>query len=379
MKILGVTYDDKLTFKPHIMQLARTAAGQLASLRRISWLLDNRGRELLYKAQIRSTLEYSCLAWGGAAPSHIAVLDKVQQRAERIIWDGQQRQPGALLCLQHRRDVAGLTTFFKAERRTEVFTRTVAAEPGALALSRSHSTHHRRQFTQVYTKLWNCLLASDSCPNNLTNITVGLQRFKVLVHRWLSSVPRHFNNSSTLSHNPCTPTITTSYPVPTTTLSTYITTDQHVTTTPLTSTVIRHTTSPIHFFSTTTTTTLHPMSRIFPLLQQYLISSQTIHQQYYNPSLFHHSNIKLLPSHTYNSATTTNASALSFVIADHPASRCTLPTTRHPAPVRGTNEAVARTRPPCYRPHCNRPLRALSTTYNFSLRYPELRTKNFPP
>ncbi|KAK4324575.1 hypothetical protein Pmani_004786 [Petrolisthes manimaculis] len=202
LKILGVTYDDKLTFKPHIMQLARTAAGQLASLRRISWLLDNRRRELLYKAQIRSTLEYSCLAWGGAAPSHIAVLDKVQRRAERIIWDGQQRQPGALQCLQHRRDVAGLTTFFKAqvrrtphlnqlrqaERRTEVFTRTVAAEPGALALHRSHSTHHQRQFTQVYTRLWNCLLASDSCPNHLTNNTVGLQRFKVLVHRWLSSV-----------------------------------------------------------------------------------------------------------------------------------------------------------------------------------------------
>ncbi|KAK4318557.1 hypothetical protein Pmani_010466 [Petrolisthes manimaculis] len=202
LKILGVTYDDKLNFKPHIMQLARTAAGQLASLRRISWLLDNRGRELLYKAQIRSTLEYSCLAWGGAAPSHIAVLDKVQRRAERIIWDGQQRQPGALQCLQHRRDVAGLTTFFKAqvrrtphlnqlrqaERRTEVFTRTVAAEPGALALHRSHSTHHQRQFTQVYTRLWNCLLASDSCPNHLTNTTVVLQRFKVLVHRWLSSV-----------------------------------------------------------------------------------------------------------------------------------------------------------------------------------------------
>ncbi|KAK3857130.1 hypothetical protein Pcinc_036597 [Petrolisthes cinctipes] len=119
LKILGVTYDDKLTFKPHIMQLARTAAGQLASLQRISWLLDNRRRELLYKAQIRSSLEYSCLAWGGAAPSHISVLDKVQRRAERIIWDGQQRQPGALQCLQHRRDVAGLTTFFKAQvRRT---------------------------------------------------------------------------------------------------------------------------------------------------------------------------------------------------------------------------------------------------------------------
>ncbi|KAK3895305.1 hypothetical protein Pcinc_000976 [Petrolisthes cinctipes] len=151
--------------------------------------------------ELNST-EYCCLTWGGAAPSHIAVLDKVQRRTERIIWDGQQRQPGALQCLQHHRDVVGLTTFFKAqvrrtphlnqlrqaERHTEVLTSTVAAEPGTLALPRSHSTHHQTQFTQVYTRLWNCLLASDCCPNNLTNNTVGLQRFKVLVHRWLSSV-----------------------------------------------------------------------------------------------------------------------------------------------------------------------------------------------
>lgn len=67
IKILGVTYDSKLTFRTQIEQLARTAAGKLASLRRISWLLDERDREMLYKAQIRSSLEYSCLAWGGCS------------------------------------------------------------------------------------------------------------------------------------------------------------------------------------------------------------------------------------------------------------------------------------------------------------------------
>ncbi|MPC63029.1 hypothetical protein E2C01_057121 [Portunus trituberculatus] len=62
MKILGVTYDSKLTFRTHITQLARTAAGKLASLRRISCLLDARGHEFLYKSQVHSSLEYSCLA-----------------------------------------------------------------------------------------------------------------------------------------------------------------------------------------------------------------------------------------------------------------------------------------------------------------------------
>ena len=44
IKILGVTYDNKLTFRSHISQLARTAAEKLAILRRIAWLLDCKGR-----------------------------------------------------------------------------------------------------------------------------------------------------------------------------------------------------------------------------------------------------------------------------------------------------------------------------------------------
>ncbi|MPC32061.1 RNA-directed DNA polymerase from mobile element jockey [Portunus trituberculatus] len=67
MEELGVTYDCRLTFKSRIERLVREASGKLASLRRMSWLLDNRGLEVLYKAQIRSSLEYACLAWGGAA------------------------------------------------------------------------------------------------------------------------------------------------------------------------------------------------------------------------------------------------------------------------------------------------------------------------
>ena len=83
--VLGVTYDSALTFRSHIERLAREASGKLAALRRISWLLDRKGLEVLYKAQVRSSLEYSCLAWGGAASRHLSLLDRVQARAVRLI------------------------------------------------------------------------------------------------------------------------------------------------------------------------------------------------------------------------------------------------------------------------------------------------------
>ena len=69
MEVLGVTYDRKLTFSSHIEQLARQASGKLASLRRMSWLLDGRGLELLYKAQVRSSLECACLACSEQLPN----------------------------------------------------------------------------------------------------------------------------------------------------------------------------------------------------------------------------------------------------------------------------------------------------------------------
>ncbi|MPC39515.1 hypothetical protein E2C01_033051 [Portunus trituberculatus] len=60
-------------------------------------LLDSKGQELLYKAEIRSSLEYSCLAWGGAALSHLAVVDKIQRRTERLIKNGLSEQQTAHL------------------------------------------------------------------------------------------------------------------------------------------------------------------------------------------------------------------------------------------------------------------------------------------
>ena len=113
MEVLGVTYDRKLTFSSHIERLARQASGKLASLKRMSRLLDGKGLEVLYKAQVLSSLEYACLAWGQAARRHLALLDKVQDRAVKLITDNDAEPVPHLHTLHHRRDVAGLTVMFK--------------------------------------------------------------------------------------------------------------------------------------------------------------------------------------------------------------------------------------------------------------------------
>ena len=62
MEILEVTCDRKLTFSSHMERLTRQTLGKLASLRRISWLLNSKGLETPYKTQVRSSLKYACFA-----------------------------------------------------------------------------------------------------------------------------------------------------------------------------------------------------------------------------------------------------------------------------------------------------------------------------
>lgn len=197
MDILGVTYDRKLTFKSHIERLAREGSGKQASLRRMSWLLDSKELQILYKAQVRSSLEYACLAWGGTAHKHLVLLDKVQGRAARLIRDsGSMQQHPGLCSLQHCHDMAGLTVMYKIHhqrvhhlqalrqplRRAQVATRSASRVPAELLQPRCRTWHHQRQFINTYVTWWNGLLALQQCLENTT-----VQCFKELVNAWLPS------------------------------------------------------------------------------------------------------------------------------------------------------------------------------------------------
>ncbi|KAG0727363.1 hypothetical protein GWK47_034818 [Chionoecetes opilio] len=204
VKVLGVTYDCRLTFKAHIEQLARESSGKLASLRRMSWLLDSKVLEVLYMAQVRSSMEYACLGWGGAANKHLALLDKVQGRAVRLIRDSGAGQEPQLHILQHRRDVAGLTVMYKVHqqrvphlhtlrhplRRAQVTTRVVALAPAELLQPRCRTWHHQRQFVCVCVGWWNALLASQPHHGGTT-----VQEFKELVNAWLPRADQHLTST----------------------------------------------------------------------------------------------------------------------------------------------------------------------------------------
>ena len=198
--ILGVQYDKTLSFSSHIAELARRAAGKIAALRRITWAVDVRALETLYKSQIRSVMEFAPLAWGGAAPTHKQLLDKMQRRVERIIYGAIENSN--LQSLQHRRDVSGMAVMYKVHiantdhlhplrlepRPAPRVTRAVAADTARLALKepRCNTLHQQLQFLPTYCKMWNRFLTSYPEINTAMR---SVQHFKSAVNKWLVENP----------------------------------------------------------------------------------------------------------------------------------------------------------------------------------------------
>ena len=108
LKILGISFDGQLTFRRHLRTVALRATQRLGALRKAFHLLDVPGLIQAYNAFVRPVMEYCPIVWMGAAPSHLARLDRVQARAIHAI---------APMCwlpsLALRRMVAALCLLYK--------------------------------------------------------------------------------------------------------------------------------------------------------------------------------------------------------------------------------------------------------------------------
>ena len=199
MHILGVQFDNHLSFTEHIKEMGRNCASKLACLRRISGLLDSRGCSVLYNSQIRSLMEYAPLVWSSCPPSYLRILDKIQRRACYIINSRSiglpQAQPQPQQSLQHRRDVSGLCVFYKIHRMESPHLTALRLpfQPERTHNTRGHTSKYElmipfartelylRSFQLRYARIWNKIII-DVDPGKV----LSLETFKKLCHIWRS-------------------------------------------------------------------------------------------------------------------------------------------------------------------------------------------------
>nr|CAI5829594.1 unnamed protein product [Callosobruchus analis] len=111
VKLLGTNISNNMSWHDHVVSIAKTASQELGVLFRCRKLYTPEQLLLLYKAQIRPSLEYCSHVWSCAPKHSLKLLDSIQNRAIRLIdTPNLTRDLGSL---EHRRKVAALSLFYR--------------------------------------------------------------------------------------------------------------------------------------------------------------------------------------------------------------------------------------------------------------------------
>ena len=86
-KFLGLTFDQKLTFKPHIQNLKEKCSKALNLLKVVShqnWGADRDTIMKLYRSLVRSKIDYGSIVYGATWKSYTQILEPIQNSALRL-------------------------------------------------------------------------------------------------------------------------------------------------------------------------------------------------------------------------------------------------------------------------------------------------------
>lgn len=195
INLLGVNVENNMSWRNHVTKIAKAASQKLGALFRAKNLYTSHQLLLLYKAQIRPSLEYCSHIWSSAPKHLLKMLDSIQKRAVRLIDDPELTKN--LHSLDHRRKVADLSLFYRYyygrcsnELALLIPPRVVpnrntrqaqAAHQHTIQLQTPRTSLFRDSFFWRTASLWN-ELPRHTFPENY-----NLQRFKTNAHRHLST------------------------------------------------------------------------------------------------------------------------------------------------------------------------------------------------
>ena len=79
--------DEKLNFSEHVSSLCNKAAGQLNALSHISKYIDDYSRKIIYNSFIMSNFTYCVPVWHFCGKVNNGKIEKINERALRILFN----------------------------------------------------------------------------------------------------------------------------------------------------------------------------------------------------------------------------------------------------------------------------------------------------
>ena len=112
---MGVTVDNKLSFEPHLNLLCKKVSQKLHALARVSKIISKKKLRVIMKAFIMSRFSYCPLVWMCHSRTLNNKINKIHQRALRLVYDDRQSTFEELLNIDksvtiHHRNLQVLAT-----------------------------------------------------------------------------------------------------------------------------------------------------------------------------------------------------------------------------------------------------------------------------
>ena len=101
MSILGVIFDQNLSWDKHVQKLRKTVNSRLYLLRKLRSFLNAEDLHLVYISVVRSIMEYASPSFVGLNKKCSRILNTLDHRAHRIIFYGKKKT-----CCCDREEVA---------------------------------------------------------------------------------------------------------------------------------------------------------------------------------------------------------------------------------------------------------------------------------
>ena len=112
-KYLGVSLDSKLHFQPHINQIEIIVAKAVGILSKLRFLFPKSALILLYYSLIHPHLLYALPLWGSSFPTYLSKLQRLQNKALRIISNSNQLTSATPLF--HKLEILKITDLYQFE------------------------------------------------------------------------------------------------------------------------------------------------------------------------------------------------------------------------------------------------------------------------
>ena len=96
-KLLGITIDNELKFEDHITKICRKANSKLSALSRLARYLSMKQKKLLYMSFIEAQFKYCPLTWMFCSRSCNNKINKLHERALRLVYDDYESSFDVLL------------------------------------------------------------------------------------------------------------------------------------------------------------------------------------------------------------------------------------------------------------------------------------------